>query len=182
VHILSQLEGVNDINRLIVCIQRKDKQALKALYEQSYRKLLGMIILIIKDQHEAEDVLQEVFVKVWQQADKYSGKGSAWGWLCIMTRHSAIDHLRKLNAHPHQSTDESHELLNSLSEANNFVDHHWIGQCLEKLKPQTRQAILLSFFNGSSHSEVSTELAAPLGTVKAWVRRGLLELKECLAA
>jgi len=176
----------NEINPLIYRIQRQDKLALKELFEQVHTKLLCLIFRIIKDQHEAEDILQEVFVKVWQQADRYSGKGSAWGWLCVLARHQAIDHLRKKNAHEHDSFEQNQntyeQLHEQLSEANHSLNRHWIGQCLTKLNPQTRQAILLSFFNGSSHSEVSEQLAKPLGTVKAWIRRGLMELKKCLAA
>jgi len=172
----------SDIDRLVYRIQKQDKLALRELYDITNTKLLGLIIRIVKDQHEAEDILQNLFVKTWQQASKYTGKGSAWGWLCVMARHSSIDHLRKLKSHTFESTDESPELLNQLSEANKQLNDRWIGQCLEKLKPSYRQVIMMSFFNGHSHSEMSKELATPLGTVKARARRGLLELKKCLAA
>jgi len=170
------------IDRLVYRVQRQDKLALEELYERTNSKLLGLIIRIVKNQHEAEDVLQDLFVKIWQQASKYTGKGHAWGWLCVMARHSSIDHLRKLKAHTVDSTDESPEFLNQLSEANKQINSRWIGQCLEKLKPIYRQVIVMSFFSGHSHSEMSKELATPLGTIKARSRRGLLELKKCLAA
>ena len=178
---MSNSQFVDEINMLMVRIQRKDRLALKELYGHTNIQLLSLITRVLKDQVEAEDVLQEVFVKIWDQAKRYSGKGSAWGWICTIARHTSIDHLRKLTSHPYESTDESPELLNQLSEVNKTIDKHWVGQCMEKLKPQMRQAILLSFFNGFTHSEISKDLSAPLGTVKAWVRRGLVELKECLA-
>jgi RNA polymerase sigma-70 factor (ECF subfamily) len=175
-------ETVKQINALIYRIQRQDKLALKKLYELTNTKLLGLITRIVNDSHEAEDVLQELYLKVWQQAQKYSGSGSAWGWLCVLARNSAIDRLRRLKNRRHDSTDEAPELLDQLSECNDISDHHWLGKCLETLKPQPQQAILLSYVKGYSHSELSVEMSVPLGTVKAWLRRGLQELKQCLAA
>ena len=179
---MADSDWIAEIDQLLYRIQRQDKLALNTLYTLSSTKLLGLILRIVNDRHEAEDILQEVFVKVWQQSKKYSGSGTAWGWVCVLARHSAIDRLRKLNKHRHDSTDEAPELLDQLSELNDLSDSHWIGQCLAKLKEQPRQAILLGCVKGYSHAELSEELSAPLGTVKAWVRRGLQELKQCLAA
>lgn len=169
-----------DTNALLFRIQRQDSLALKTLYELSAKKIAALIMSIVKDSHETEDVLQEVFVNIWQNACKYSGKGSAWGWICVLARHRAIDRLRHLSIRQQESTDESPELLDQLSEATNNIDAHWIGQCLSMLPSQTQQAILLSYVNGYSHSELSQQLSTPLGTVKAWIRRGLQELKLCL--
>lgn len=175
-------ETVEQINSLLYRIQRQDKLALKKLYDLSHSKLFSLIVRIVNDSHEAEDVLQEVYIKVWQQANKYKGSGSAWGWLCVLARNSSIDRLRSLKKRHYDSTDESPELLELLSESHDASDSHWLGQCLETLKAQTREAILLSYVKGYSHSELSAQMSAPLGTVKAWLRRGMQELKECLAA
>jgi RNA polymerase sigma-70 factor (ECF subfamily) len=172
---------IAETNALLYRIQREDKLALKLLYDLSATKLSNLIVAIVQDSHEAEDVLQDVFFSIWQQAKKYSGKGSAWGWICVLARHRAIDRLRRLSIRHKESTDASPELLNKLSEEVNNIDTHWIGQCLSQLPLPTQQAILLSYINGYSHSELSQKLSAPLGTVKAWVRRGLQELKICLS-
>jgi RNA polymerase sigma-70 factor (ECF subfamily) len=172
----------SDINQLLNMIKRNDKTALKVLYDETNGKLLGIIIRIIHDRYEAEECLQEVFVKIWKQADKYSGAGSAWGWLCVLTRNAALDQLRRLRAHPHISTDDDdNSLLSTLFNEEDLNQEHSIRSCLSRLKEQPRQAILLSFIHGYSHGELSAQLNTPLGTIKAWVRRGLQELKTCLA-
>jgi RNA polymerase sigma-70 factor (ECF subfamily) len=179
---VSDSDWLKQVDQQLYHVQRQDKLALKKLYTLTATKLLGLITRVVNDRHEAEDILQEVFVKVWQQANQYTGSGSAWGWVCVMARHRAIDRLRSLKNRSYESTDELPELLEQLTELNDMSDNHWLGQCLQKLKPRPKEAILLSCLKGYSHRELSAELSAPLGTVKAWVRRGLQELKECLAA
>jgi len=174
------------VDALIYRIQRSDKQALNTLYEIAGNKLLGIIIRIVVDRHESEEVLQDVFIKLWQQSGKFANEGSAWGWLCVMTRNSALDRLRKLKRRPHVSTDEDAQLIDTfmgdqgaeLGHENRLAVNH----CLQQLKAQTRKSILLSYVQGYSHRELAEQMAAPLGTVKAWVRRGLQELKLCLEA
>jgi len=177
----SLIQWHSEINQLLHRLKRQDKSALKTLYDETNGKLLGIIMRIIYDRHEAEECLQDVFIKIWEQANKYSGAGSAWGWLCVLTRNAALDQLRRLQAHPHISSDDDSSVLNSLFEEQDLNQQHSIKRCLSKLKEQPRQAILLSFIHGYSHGELSTQLDTPLGTIKAWVRRGLQELKLCLA-
>ncbi len=178
---MADADWLNNINLLLYRIQQNDKLALKELYGFAGGKLLAIIVRIVKDREEAEDTLQEVFIKVWEQSNKYSGRGSAWGWLCVLARHSALDRLRSLNSHPHSSIHDDEEWLEGLFEADNASTTHSINRCLGHLKEQTRKSILMSFVYGHSHGEVSSELSVPLGTVKAWIRRGLQELKQCLA-
>lgn len=179
---MTDSDWLTEISSLLLLIQRQDAIALRRLYDITNPKILGLINRIVNNTHEAEDVLQEVFIKVWQQSAKYNGSGSAWGWICVLARNCAIDRLRSIQAKGHVSTDESPELLNQLFEDNDVINHHWLGECLKELKPKTSNAILLSYVNGYSNSELAIKLALPLGTVKAIIRRGLQELKKCLVA
>lgn len=169
-----------EIKALLYRVQRQDPAALTVLYDMGANKLASLITSIVNNTHDTEEVLQEVFVGIWQNAHKYSGKGSAWGWICVLARHRAIDRLRHSSIRQQESTDANPDLLDRLSEAASTIDSHWIGQCLSQLPPQTQQVILLSYINGYSHTELSQQLSTPLGTVKAWIRRGLQELRLCL--
>ncbi len=177
---MSEAHWSTPINALLYRIQRQDKTALHALYSECSSRLLSIISRIIHDNSEAEDVLQEVFVKVWGQANQYSGSGSAWGWLCVLTRNSALDRIRSLNARPHLSIEDQEGVLDKLFTEENLSDTHSLQCCLNKLKENARQSILLAYVYGLSHSELSQKMSAPLGSIKAWVRRGLQELKLCL--
>ncbi len=170
----------NSIDLLLFRIQSKNEGALKALYDQCASRLLGIISRIVHDFDEAEDVLQEVFVKVWNQASQYRGSGTAWGWLCVLTRNSALDRIRSLTARPHISIEDQESSLEKLFSDDRLSESETLECCLNLLKQQTRKSILLSYVHGYSHRELAEKFAAPLGTVKAWVRRGLQELKLCL--
>ena len=190
---MTDTHWLRQIDQQLYGIQRQDPAALHTLYQLTSAKLLGLIQRIIADAHEAQDILQEVYIKVWQQAQQYTGSGSAWGWLCVLARHRAIDRIRALK-HRHLATDTPPEVLDGLlenasainssdsSDNSELVNRHWLGQCLKQLKPQPRNAILLSCLKGYSHSEITEQLQAPLGTIKAWIRRGMQELQQCLNA
>lgn len=177
-----KFEWHHQANALLFRIQKQERQALAFLYELTSAKLLSLIFRIVKDESEAEDVLQEVFIKIWLQANQYSGKGSAWGWLCVMARNSSLDRLRKVQKHPHVSTDEDEELLNSFIEEFDGLTNIALNRCLMTLNEQVRKSILMSYLHGYSHGDLAEKMAIPLGTMKAWCRRGLQELKLCLEA
>lgn len=170
------------LNTLLYRIQKQDKNALDILYQEVSGKMLGIILRIVPDRDEAEDVLQELFVKLWRQANKYSGEGSAWGWICVMTRHAALDRLRKLKSRPHISSEQNEGIMDDLFEECDGVNSHSVNHCLNQLKVDMRKSVFYAYVHGYSHSELANKLSVPLGTVKAWVRRGLLELKQCLDA
>ncbi|MDB4836934.1 sigma-70 family RNA polymerase sigma factor [Marinomonas sp.] len=179
---MEKFQWNSKVNALLFRLQAQDKLALKQLYDMTSRKLLGLIYRIIRDHAEAEEVLQEVFIKVWHQADKYRGEGSAWAWLCVLSRNASLDKLRKIQKHPHISTDENTELMDTLLEEFDASDNIALNRCLYQLKEQSRKSVLLSYLHGYSHGELSKIMSVPLGTMKAWIRRGLQELKLCLEA
>lgn len=167
--------------RVMQRVADQDYAALKSLYDATSSRLMGVANRILKNEQEACDVLQDVYLKIWQQASDYSGRGSVMGWLTVMTRNAALD---RLKSHKRKREDivedPGADLLVEMSES----DAHDLGvhQCLEQLNDNAREAIVLSYIYGYSHQELHERLSRPLGTVKAWIRRGLQELKKCLEA
>lgn len=165
----------------------RDQQAFKQLYEAASPKLLSLCLLLLKDQQIAEDVLQEGFIKIWDKAESYSsGKGKAMTWMATVVRNKALDKLRSLKNKPQEteveyeglefaSTDLEPDSMEHLSQ-----DVKTLMHCLKQLKPDQRECILLSYYYGHTHQELSKKLGKPLGTVKAWIRRGLEDLRPCL--
>lgn len=179
---MDSLEWNRQVNALLHRVQNKEQLALKLLYELCSGKVLGLISRIVNDRHEAEDVLQDVFIKIWNQAEQHRNQGSAWAWICVMSRNSSLDRLRKVQKHPHISTDDNDELINSLIQDFDGPDNIALNRCLYTLKEQTRTSVLQSYLYGYSHNELAQKMSVPLGTMKAWIRRGLQELKLCLDA
>ncbi|RDL43528.1 RNA polymerase subunit sigma-24 [Marinomonas piezotolerans] len=179
---MDNLEWNRQVNALLYRIQNRDQLALRLLYELCSGKVLGLISRIVNEQHEAEDVLQDVFIKIWNQAEQHNNQGAAWAWICVMSRNSSLDRLRKLQKHPHISTDENDELINALIYNDDGPDNIALNRCLYALKEQTRSSVLQSYLYGYSHNELAQKMSVPLGTMKAWIRRGLQELKLCLEA
>ncbi|MBU6955720.1 MULTISPECIES: RNA polymerase sigma factor [unclassified Hahella] len=161
----------------------QDRAALKRLYDLTGARLMGVAMRILQDEGEAADLLQEVYMKLWRQASQYSGAGSAWGWLCVLTRNAALDKLKSRQRKREDLMDDVEPLMADLAgEGCGLADQEGMRQCLEKLNEEPRKAILLSYIHGYSHGELETRLERPLGTIKAWIRRGLQELKQCLEA
>ncbi|MFG1496892.1 RNA polymerase sigma factor [Saccharospirillum sp. HFRX-1] len=167
--------------RVMNRVAHQDYAALKSLYDATSSRLMGVANRILKNEQEACDVLQDVYLKIWQQAGDYSGRGSVMGWLTVMTRNAALDRLKSIKRKREDlSEDPGADILVEMpaSESHDLGVH----QCLDQLNENAREAIVLSYIYGYSHQELHERLARPLGTVKAWIRRGLQELKKCLEA
>ena len=170
------------------CATSRDQMAFKQLYEATSPKLLSLCMRLLQDKQLAEDVLQEGFIKIWEKADTYaSGKGKAMTWMATVVRNKALDKLRSLKTKAAEteiqyegldfaSADLTPDSLENLSQ-----DMKGLMECLNQLKPAQRECILLSYYYGHTHQELSDRLEKPLGTVKAWIRRGLEDLRPCLA-
>jgi len=171
---------------LLAATARGDRQAFAELYRLTRGRLYAITLALLRQQDAAEDVLQETYLAVWRTAGQYQpGRAPVLVWLMAIARHRAIELLRQRRRRAAEINAESlvEEALQipdpqpSLS-----VDHlaHAIQECLRRLSADQYQAIGLAFFHGLSHEELAMRLRTPLGTVKSWVRRGLLQLKGCL--
>ncbi|MCW1148846.1 RNA polymerase sigma-70 factor (ECF subfamily) [Flavobacterium aquaticum] len=166
---------------LLPLLLKKDDRSFTLLYDNYSKSLYGIIFNLIKDKEEAEDVLQEVFVKIWKNIDTYNtSKGRLYTWMLNIARNTSIDKLRSKGFNNNQknlSTDNFVHILDDNSKTINKIDAIGIKEFIKKLKPKCIQLIDLLFFKGYTQQEASDELEIPLGTVKTQNRNCMNELR-----
>lgn len=174
-----------DYEAALLACARGDRAALRRLYECEARWLTGVALRIVRRRELADEVLHDAFLAIWSKASTYDpALGSARGWIYSVVRHRALNALRQRGQDslpeqvPPEAADDAPGPLDSLSR---HKDAQALHRCLQLLDAQKRACILLAYVDGYSQSQIADRLACPLGSVKAWVRRGLLALKECLA-
>lgn len=170
---------------LIERIARRDTEAFASLYDRHQAILLGLLIRILHNRAEAEDVLQEVFLAVWQRAANYDEKrGTVFTWLVTMTRSRAIDRLRSRSARERLSSQVAHEAQSHTNNAEETAAHmercEIVQRALAGVTEKQRRALLLAYFEGLSQSEIAHRLNEPLGTIKSRMRAALMKLHELL--
>ncbi len=176
---------------LIDRIAQRDEPALKALYDLTSRKLYGLALRVVRSGERAEDVLQESFIQVWRNAGDYRASLSPpLAWLGLIVRSRALDAQRRHAAERGHLTDELDDTLaDSLKgdtpdplDTSQASQQAWaLHQCLSRLEPRQREVVSLAYLRDLSHGELSQQLSLPLGTVKTWIRRGLDQLRVCMA-
>ena len=179
----------DDLAQLLARVALRDRTAFNRLYKLTSSHLLGVAWRITLRREQAEEVLQDAFISVWQRADSYqSGLASPMTWLINIVRNRAIDGLRSRreeNARTQMLDDDAMDLpADPAGEPPQLLAASLaklgLERCMGGLSAPQRQAVALAYYRGLAHSEIAESLAAPLGTVKAWVRRGLDKLKSCL--
>jgi RNA polymerase sigma-70 factor (ECF subfamily) len=171
---------------LLSRVAARDEQAFEALYRLTSSRLLGIGMRVLGDRAEAEDVLQEVYVTVWTKAMQFDAqRASAWTWLGTIARNRAIDRLRSLPSAMQRAPMELSETVpdpapSPASQADTRSEHGRLDECLARLGQRGQALIRTAFFEGVTYDELAARTGSPLGSVKSWIRRGLLQLRECL--
>lgn len=169
---------------LLPLVLKKDDRAFTLLYDMYSKSLFSVISNLISDREEAEDVLQESFVKIWKNIETYNdSKGRLYTWMLNITRNTAIDKLRSKgfnNKQKNLSSDNFVHLLDDSNKAINRIDTIGIQEFIKKLKPKCIQLLDLLFFKGFTQQEASEELEIPLGTVKTQNRNCINDLRTYL--
>jgi RNA polymerase sigma factor (sigma-70 family) len=180
-----------ELMELIDRVATGDQTALKQLYEQTSSKLYGLAVRVVSNREWAEDVLQEAYLTIWRVAGDYRAALSPpMAWMGLIVRSRALDFLRRRAA---ERTHLTQELDDTLAETlqgetpdpmntTQASEQAWaLHQCLARLEKRQREVVSLAYLRDLSHGELSAQLKLPLGTVKTWIRRGLEQLRGCMA-
>lgn len=175
-----------DAELLLPRIAKGDRTALAGLFQGESGRLVAIAQRILRRRDLAEEAVQEVFVAVWQRAGQFDGsRGSARGWLTTMTRNRALNMLRdgsRMDYHDSTTLTEMGDRAADAQQAfDTLAERDALRLCLQQLDEPKRRAVLLCYVTGLSHGEAAATMQAPLGTIKAWVRRGVVSLQECLS-
>jgi RNA polymerase sigma factor (sigma-70 family) len=180
-----------DYDATLTACARGDRQALRDLYEQEGPRLLGVAMRIVRQRQQAEDIVHDAFISIWTRAASFNAtRGSGRGWIYSVVRNLALNHVRD-GVRVVSADEEMIEALDAQSVAaappgmtDAFELQASMGklnECLERLDSAKRNCILYAYVDGCSHSEIAQRLGSPLGSVKAWIKRGLSALQDCMA-
>ena len=181
-------------SQLIVLLDRvalADELALKELYDLTSSKLYGVAVRVVSNREWAEDVLQEAFLNIWKIAGNYKATLSPpMAWMGLVVRSRGLDFLRRRTSDRADHVQELDDVISDTvaGDAPNPMDtaqaseQAWaLHQCLSQLENKQREVVSLAYLRDLSHSELAQQLKLPLGTVKTWIRRGLEQLRGCMA-
>lgn len=171
-------------------IARGEQAALHQLYQQEGARLLGVVYRIVKDRGMAEDIVHDACLNIWQRADTFDPqKGAARTWIFSIARHLALNAMRGRERHVYTDLNDLHEFADDdtfqhafqVEEAFDWQTGERMDECLQQLEAERRNCVLHAYVDGLSHAEIAAHTRTPLGTVKAWIKRSLLRLRECMA-
>lgn len=175
------------LEQMISRVALGDRAAFDALYDATSAKLHAVCLSLLKDRPEAEDVLQEVYVRVWRNADRYAVNGlSPMTWLITIARNRAIDRLRAHAARPVAAPAEAAEGLVSSeptpeAAAMRAQERSMLAECLAELGEPQAGAVRAVYLEGLSYADLADREGVPLNTLRSWLRRSLLRLRECVS-
>lgn len=181
-------------NQLVALLDRvalADEAALRELYDLTSSRLYGVAVRVVSNRDWAEDVLQEAFLNIWRIAGDYKAALSPpMAWMGLVVRSRGLDFLRRRNAERADSVQELDDVISDTVAGNspNPMDvtqaseqAFALHQCLSQLDNKQREVVSLAYMRDMSHAELAEQLKLPLGTVKSWIRRGLEQLRGCMA-
>jgi len=174
---------------LVHLLLQKDVNAFEQLYDRHSRPIYSLVLRILQQAGTAEEVVQDVFLQLWRNAAQYDvSRGPFVPWLFTLARNRALDTLRLKSERQRRRENQTEDLppVASMPQYEQQLDEkrraEKVRTVMATLSPQQKKAIELAYFEGLSHSEIAAALKEPLGTVKSWIRNGLLRLKEELQA
>ncbi|MGD1877410.1 MAG: sigma-70 family RNA polymerase sigma factor [Kiloniellaceae bacterium] len=179
-------DASDQLGQLLSRCSLGDQAAFGELYEATSAKLFGIALRILRREAWAEEALQEAYVKIWRYADSYNpGRGRPMTWMINVVRNHALDLLRRADYRAKEEEwnpdrDQRMSTDNPATLAETSQEMQRVLGCLGLLGEEQRDSILLSYHQGLTPTEVAGRLKRPVGTVKTWIRRGLIKVRECL--
>ncbi|MGF6172949.1 sigma-70 family RNA polymerase sigma factor [Ensifer sp. 4252] len=173
-----------EISGLLGRVALKDRAAFAELYRLTSPKLFAICLRILRDRSEAEETLQEIYVRIWQHADRFSpGQSTPMPWLAAVARNRAIDLIRARKPVAN-AIDEAYDLADPAADPEKSAvvraEGRRIDACMEELETDRADAVRRAYVEGLSYQELADMYAVPLNTMRTWLRRSLLKLRECM--
>jgi len=170
---------------LLASVAKGDEAAFERLYGATRAKLFGVVLRILRRQDLAEEVIQEAYVKIWNNAGQFNpGMASPITWMVSIARNRAIDVVRKRGETSIEEEPAAMEVASDtpdpLARREMTEELKRILECVGQLDPERQKLVLLAYYNGWSREQLAEKFDTPLNTVKTWLRRSMLEIRECL--
>jgi RNA polymerase sigma-70 factor (ECF subfamily) len=186
VPLTTETAGAPELDDALRRCARGDRKALRAIYDAEGPRMLGVATRILRRRSLAEEAVHDAFIQIWQQAETFDpSRGRARTWLYAVVRHRALNILR---GEVRTDLVDDFEPMNLTSEEEDpeqvmlrLSDASALRRCLAHLEPVRRRAVVLAYMHGLSHGELAARFGVPLGTMKSWLRRSLMALRECLS-
>lgn len=175
----------NNLKDLLAQTAQGDRGAFSTLYEATSAKLYGIVIRILRRRDVAEDVLQDVYVKIWERASEYDpNRASPMTWMAVIARNRALDDVRRRTIASIEDTPEAfnvHAAVDDPLEAMQFREEFaGLINCLQTIEPERREMIFLAYYHGMTREALAKRFAKPVATIKTWLHRGLAQVRRCL--
>lgn len=175
-----------DLVALLDRVAQRDRVAFKTLYDATSLKLFGIVLRILRRRDVAEDILQDVYIKIWDKAADYRGnRGAVITWMATIARNRALDEARR--APPVIAADDvpgfediAANVAHPLADRERQEEYARLMRCLNQLEAEKRSMITLAYLEGLSREALAARFDKPVATVKTWLRRGLEAVKGCL--
>ena len=178
---------IANINDLLILVARRDRAAFADVYRLTSSKLYGIVLRILHRRDLADEVLQEVYVKIWERAADFDPKkASPITWMATIARNRALDELRRkrpvsIEDHP-EALDVASDEIPALDTVLRGEDGRRLAECMSKLEPGRQQMVVLAYCDGLTRDELGARFGQPANTIKTWLRRSLAQLRTCLGS
>jgi RNA polymerase sigma-70 factor (ECF subfamily) len=174
-----------DLVSLIAAVAKGDEAAFERLYVATRAKLYGVVLRILRRQELAEEIIQETYVKIWNSAGQFNPElASPITWMTSIARNRAIDLVRKKSEASIEEEPDAMEVAadspDPLARREMTEELKRLLECVGRLEPDRQRLVLLAYYNGWSREQLAEKFAAPINTIKTWLRRSLLDIRECL--
>jgi RNA polymerase sigma-70 factor, ECF subfamily len=177
----------DDLVRLLARVAQRDREAFAQLYAATSAKLYGVILRILRRRDLADEILQEVYIKIWEHAGSFvPDRASPVSWMAAIARNRALDEVRRKTPLALEDMPAGFEVADTLPLASETVERtqelQRLFNCLDGLDPQKAEIVKLAYLNGLSRDELASRFGHPAATIKTWLHRSLKQLKDCLGS
>ena len=179
--------STGDLAPLMAAVSCADRAAFKQIYDRTSSRLFGIVLRMVRDRPLAEEILQDVYLRIWQRAASCDPAcGDPFNWMVAIARHRAIDMMRRhrdvLKEPDADGRDWLEDVAGEADPERMQMDRDGLRKCLGQLEANARECVVLAYSFGYSREELAVRFAAPVNTIKTWLHRGLSALKTCMDA